>query len=96
MDIRLIRRFTRQLGYAYFLIALNVVSAIFFVIFSLCTLHPKIRLIHASFHAVVDALNIVMLVYLQPWKIVYYLRQGFEAQRGLDTIQELQEAKDAS
>jgi hypothetical protein len=96
MDIKSIRRFTRQLGYAYFLIALNVVSAIFFVIFSLCILHPKLRLIHACFHGLVDILNVIMLVYLQPWKIVYYLRQGFEAQRGLDTIQQLQEAKDAN
>ena len=92
MDIQTIMRFTRQLTYAYFLIALNVVSAVFFAVLSLCVLHPRLRLIHAVFHLVVDSLNICMLVYLQPWRIVGALKKGLEYKRGLEAIKELKDA----
>ena len=92
MDIYTIKRFTRQLTYAYFLIALNVVSALFFVIFSLCVLHPKVRLIHSTFHGFIDILNILMLIYLQPWRIVGALKNGLEYKRGFDAIAESRDA----
>lgn len=92
MDIKTIKRFTRQLTYAYFLIALNVVSAIIFAIFSACLLHPKVRLMHACFHCCVDFLNIAMLVYLQPWRIVGALKKGLEYKRGFEAVKGVKDA----
>jgi len=88
MDANTIRRFTRQLTYAYFLIALNVFSAIFFVIFSACIFDVKLRLLHATFHTFVDILNVLMLIYLQPWRIVGALKKGIEYKRGFEAVAE--------
>jgi hypothetical protein len=92
MDINTINGFGRQLTFTYFLIALNVFSAIFFVIFSAVVFDIKLRLYHAAFHSMVDVLNIIMLVYLQPWRIIGALRKGLEYKRRFEAISDKKDA----
>lgn len=92
MDKERIKGYTHQLCASYFVIALNVVSAFIFVMLSSMNLDLNMRLTHAGFHGIIDIINIVMLFYLQPWKIAAALWNGFEYKRGFEAVKG---AKDA-